>query len=144
LASGSLLILGMFGKHHDDMKKGALVVLFFVAVLTIPTYLTGNAAEFVLRGGKDGPPRFPADVSIPAIRAHEDAALFAFTFMQITGLFAWLALWQWRKTGRLAQWTITAVVLLGLLTFGVMARREPRRRYPPYGAADRNRRHAYA
>ena len=97
-------------------------MLFFVAVLTIPTYLTGSAAENVLRGGKDGPPRFPREVSIPAIRSHEDAALLAFTVMEITGFFAWIALWQWRKTSRLASWNMTTVVLLSFLTFGLMAR----------------------
>ncbi len=117
-----LLILALFNKQHDDLKRMSLVVLFVVAVLTIPTYLSGGAAEFVLRGGKDGPPRFPREVSIPAIRSHEDAALLGLVFMEITGFFAWLALWQWRKTGRLVPWNLTTVVLLSFLTFGLMAR----------------------
>jgi hypothetical protein len=117
-----LLLIAFAGKHHDDLKQLSLVVLFFVAVLTIPVFLSGNAAEFVLRGGKDGPPRFPVTVSVPAIRTHEDAALLAFVFMEFTGFFAWLALWQWRRTARFAHWNIFIVVVLSLLTFGLMTR----------------------
>jgi hypothetical protein len=117
-----LLLIALVGKHHEDMTRAGLIVIFVVAVLTIPTFLSGSAAEYILRGGSHGAPRFPAGVSVPAIRAHEDAALYATIMMEVTGFFAWLALWQWRKTSRLARWNIAAVIVLSLLTFAAMAR----------------------
>lgn len=116
-----LLVLSLVSQSHDDLKRASLMVLFVVAILTIPTFLSGAAAEAVLRGAK-ADAAFPPGVLPGAIRRHEDAALLAFAFMEITGGFAWLALWQWRGRGRLPQWNQSVVVLLSILTFGLMAR----------------------
>jgi len=58
----------------------------------------------------------------PMIRAHEDAALVAFAFMEITGFLAWLALWHWRRVTDLPGWMLPMVLLLSVVTFGLMAR----------------------
>jgi hypothetical protein len=70
------------------------------------------AGQFVNRPG----------VSTAAIREHEDAALWAFGLMEITGFFAWLALWQWRGLSKLAGWNTAIVTILALLTFAAMTR----------------------
>jgi uncharacterized membrane protein len=101
-------------RKNDDLKRVALGMFFGVAVVAIATYLSGAAGEAVV---KDLP-----DVSQTAIRAHEDAALLAFVFMEITGFFAWLALWQWRRVSKLAAWNLPTVVVLSVVTFGLMAR----------------------
>jgi hypothetical protein len=116
-----LLVLSLVGRSHDDLKRASLIVLFVVAILTIPTFLSGTAAEAVLRG-TSAEPAFPPGVLPSAIRRHEDAALLAFTLMEITGGFAWLALWQWRGRARLPQWNLSVVLLLSIVTFGLMAR----------------------
>jgi hypothetical protein len=41
--------------------------------------------------------------------------------MEITGFFSWLALWQLRKTSKIAGWNWGAVTLLSLASFGVVA-----------------------
>lgn len=115
-----LLVLSLVGSSHDDLKRASLMVLFVVAILTIPTFLSGTAAEAVLGGTTAA--AFPPGVLPSAIRRHEDAALLAFAFMEVTGGFAWLALWQWRGRGRLPRWNQSVVVLLSILTFGLMAR----------------------
>ncbi len=116
-----LLVLSLVAGSHDDLKRASLIVLFVVAILTIPTFLSGTAAEAVLRGtGADS--AFPPGVLPSAIRRHEDAALLALVFMEITGGFAWLALWQWRGRARLPQWNLSVVLLLSIVTFGLMAR----------------------
>src|SRR5262249_30177271 len=61
-------------------------------------------------------------VSSTAIRAHEDAALWAFIMMEITGFLAWLSLWQYRVIRRVPGWTTPVIVLLSLLSFAAMAR----------------------
>jgi hypothetical protein len=101
-------------RRNDDLKRTGLVIFFVVAVVAIATYLSGNAAESVVQGR--------LDIAQGAIRAHEDAALLAFVFMEITGFFAWLALWQWRRVPRLARWQLPTVLVLSMVTFALMAR----------------------
>ena len=101
-------------RRNDDLKRTGLVIFFVVAVVAIATYLSGNAAESLVQGRRD--------IAQGAIRAHEDAALLAFVFMEITGFFAWLALWQWRRVPRLARWQLPTVLVFSIVTFGLMAR----------------------
>jgi uncharacterized membrane protein len=42
--------------------------------------------------------------------------------MELTGALAWLGLWQYRRLSRLPQGTVMAVLVLGLVTFGLMSR----------------------
>jgi hypothetical protein len=101
-------------RHNDDLMRTGLVLFFAVAVVAIATYLSGNAAESVIDTR--------SDISHGAIRAHEDAALLAFALMEVTGFFAWLALWQWRRVPKLARWQLPVVLLCSIVTFGLMAR----------------------
>jgi len=112
-----LYAVGYFSKD-ESLKKNSLVLLFLVAVMAIPTYMTGSAAERTLCPEL----KCPAGVSVTAIRTHEDLALIGFGLMEITGFFAWLALWQLRKVQRLASWNWTIVLVLSVVTFGAMAR----------------------
>jgi hypothetical protein len=101
-------------KRHDDLTRAGLVMFFVVAVVAIAAYLSGNAAEAVVQDRSDISPR--------AVRAHEDAALLAFAFMEITGFLAWLALWQWRRVPKLDRWQLPVVLLSAVVAFGLMAR----------------------
>jgi hypothetical protein len=56
------------------------------------------------------------------IETHRDAALLAFVFVQLTGVAAWLGLWQSRRISRLEGWNLSAVLLLSVVTLGLMAR----------------------
>ena len=42
--------------------------------------------------------------------------------MQATGLFSWLALWTWRRSGRVAPAHLAIVLILSVITFGLMTR----------------------
>jgi uncharacterized membrane protein len=117
---GLLLFLAGLVAKSDVLKRTSLVLFFLVAVVAIATYVSGNAAEAVLAG--TGRPDFPPGVSPAAIRAHEDAALVAFALMELTGFFAWLALWQWRRVEKLPGWNLPIVFVLSIATFGLMAR----------------------
>src|SRR5580765_3677341 len=117
---GLVLFLTGLAVKSDVLRRTSLVMFFLVAVVAIATYVSGNAAEAVLAG--TGRPDFPPGVSPAAIRAHEDAALVAFALMEVTGFFAWLALWQWRRVARLPGWNLPLVFVLSLTTFGLMAR----------------------
>jgi len=115
---GMMVGLGVFIAaiiaKSDDLKRASLIVFFGIALLSIPTFASGTAAELALSKSPE--------VSTPMIQAHETAALVALAFMELTGALAWLALWQYRRLSRLPQGTVTAVLLTGLVTFGLMAR----------------------
>jgi hypothetical protein len=57
-----------------------------------------------------------------SIERHQDAALLALVFMELTGALAWLALWQFRRFQRALPWNNVAILILSLVTFGLMAR----------------------
>ena len=110
-----LFILSFFRKN-DMLRRVSLEAFFIVALLTLPAYLSGLSAQAQIQAqGREG-------VSNVMIEAHEDAAIFALVLMQLTGGFAWLALWQFRRKGRSAGWATAGVMLLSALTMAVTAR----------------------
>jgi uncharacterized membrane protein len=111
---GLAMFLVALARGNDSLKRTSLALFFVVATVAIATYVTGNGAESVIKGRPD--------VSQTAIRAHEDAALLAFTFMEVTGFFSWLALWQWRRVPRLAGWNVPVVLAFAVVSFLLMAR----------------------
>jgi hypothetical protein len=87
-AVGLALLVVSFAIKNFELKRISYVVLFLMAVMAIPSYMTGNAAEEHLCA----PPTYHCipGVSATAIREHEDAALFAFSLIELTGFLAWL------------------------------------------------------
>jgi uncharacterized membrane protein len=108
----ALYVAAIIGKK-DDLKRASLVILFLIAAVAIPTYMSGNAAEEVIKD---------KGVQTAAIRAHEDAALWAFIVMEITGFLAWLSIWQYRVVRRVPGWTTPVILILSLMSFAAMAR----------------------
>ncbi len=115
---GTVIALGLFlvslvGKS-DDLKRASLAVFFGIALLSLPTYMTGNAAQAAIKGRQG--------VSEDLVETHRDAALPALVLMEITGLVAWLGLWQFRRISRPTRWNLSAVLLLSVVTLVLMAR----------------------
>ena len=115
---GTILAIGLFvvalaGKS-EDVKRASLAIFFVIALLSLPTYMSGSAAEAAI---KDRP-----EVSAAVMERHRDAALPALLFMEMTGLVAWAALWQSRRSSRPARWSAPAVLVLSILTLGLMTR----------------------
>jgi len=108
-----LLLLALV-RRNDHLVHSSLEVLFAVALLTLPVYLTGVAAGEAIED--------LAGVAREAIETHEAAALWAFIGMQVTGLVAWLGLWQSRRNSRASRSTVASVLLLSVLTMAMMAR----------------------
>ena len=111
---GLCVFLTAIAMKSDDLKRTSLGIFFFIALLALPTFATGTAAQLALEN--------TPQASKTAIVAHEGAAFIALWFMEFTGAFAWLGLWQFRRLSRVPQGTLTAVLLLGLATFGLMSR----------------------
>ncbi len=111
-----LLLVSLLA-NSDDLKQASLALLSLMALLAIPTYMSGNVAQEVLRGSPG--------VSEASIQTHQGAALLAFVFMEITGAVALLGLWQFSRIsnpapGPLARWNVSAVVFFSIVTVGLM------------------------
>jgi uncharacterized membrane protein len=117
---GTVIGVGLFlvalARKNDELKRVSLEVFFVIALLTLPAYLSGNAAQEAIA---DSP-----GVSQPLIAAHQDAAVLALVLMSVTGALAWLGLWQFRRNpgpSRTARWNLSAVLVLSIVTVAAMA-----------------------
>ena len=113
VAALGLLLLG-YTRRNDHLKHVGLEVLFIIALVTLPVYVSGAAAHFEIR---DRP-----GVSVDAIKIHQDVALFGFAWMEFAGFVGWVALWQWRRRGRPARGLVPAATLLLAMALVVMGR----------------------
>ena len=115
---GAIVALGLllvaFVRRDEPLKLAGLEVLFAIAVLTLPVYMSGAAAHQKVR-------KLP-EISANAIRVHQDAALTAFTVTEFAGFIAWIALWQARRRGRAAGGLVPAVTVLTMVSLALMAR----------------------
>ena len=108
-----VLLLG-FVKRSEELTRGALALFFAIALVSLPTYMTGYAAQKAL---KERP-----GVSAELIQRHQSAALVALIVMEATGVVAWFGLWQGRKPApRVSRWNGPIVLLLASVTLGLMA-----------------------
>jgi uncharacterized membrane protein YidH (DUF202 family) len=96
----------------DTMKPTALGVLFGIAVMTLPVFTTGLAAEGAIE-------KLPG-ISRQAMTAHEDSALLAFIVLELAGIAAWLGLWRWRRTHRVPPGLTFTTFVLAALSLGLM------------------------
>jgi hypothetical protein len=118
----AFFVVSIFLKS-EHLKMGSLAVLVGISIITIPTYITGNAAGEAICIATNMPGPCPdAMVSRSLIEQHEGAALWSLGFMVITGGFAWLGLWQWRRFGAMPRWNHAVILILGLVTFAVVSR----------------------
>jgi hypothetical protein len=108
-----LLVLALV-RRDEPLKLAGLEVLFVIAVLTLPVYMSGVAAHQKLRN--------QPDVSDDAMKVHQDAALAGFAVTEFAGFLAWIALWQSRRRGRAALGLVPAVLLLSIVALALMAR----------------------
>src|SRR6185436_3143603 len=115
-----LFLLGLVGKS-DDLKRASLVVFLGIALLALPTYMSGNAAQEMICVAQPKAPCADPGVSKALIEKHEGAALLALAFMELTCAFAWLGLWQSRRSARFPRATLAAVALFSVVTFGLMS-----------------------
>ena len=123
---GSVVALGLlllsFVRRNEHLRHVGLELLFVIALVTLPVYVTGVAGQYELR---DRP-----DVSADAMSSHHDAALIGFTVMEFAGFAAWVALWQSRRrgpstalgAGRPGRGLVSAVTVLLIVALAIMGR----------------------
>ena len=107
-----LFVVALFAKS-EDLKRASLVIFVGIAIIVIPAFMSGKAAEQAIAESEG--------VSAELMTMHQDYALLASVLMMITGFLAWLGLWQYRRSSRMAGWIVPAVLVFSLLTFGQMS-----------------------
>jgi hypothetical protein len=107
-----LYIVSFFGKS-DHVKQASLALMVGVAFITIPTYVTGNAAWNAIQTMDD--------MKVSAAETHEGAAFLAMIFIQITGALAFLGLWSLRRTGALSHAASAVIFIFAAVSFVLVA-----------------------
>ena len=113
VAALGVLFLG-YVRRNEHLKHVGLEVLFIVALLTLPVYVSGTAGYYEIRS-RPG-------VSLDTMKLHQDVALFGFIWMMIAGFVAWTALWTWRRHGQPGRGLVPAATLLLIMALIVMGR----------------------
>src|SRR3989449_2730880 len=115
---GTMVGVGLFLTslvvRTEDVRLTSLIVFIAVALLAIPTFITGVGAQ----------EKIVADpgISNDLIQRHEGAAELAIWFMEVTGALAVVALWQCARRVPPAPWNTLAILVFSLLTVVLMAR----------------------
>jgi len=114
---GLLLFLAALFANSDDLKQTSLAFFTLIALLAIPTYMSGDVANEVLKASTPLPTEL--------INTHQGAALLSLIFMEITGAVALIGLWQFSRMSRpapglVARWNSAVVLLLSIVTAGLM------------------------
>ena len=107
------LFLLALTKRSDDLRRAGLAVFFALALLSLPAYMTGYAAQDAIEGR--------VGVDSEAINRHQSSALLALLLMEITGVVAWFGLWHSRRSSGASRLASAAVLLLAVLSLVQMA-----------------------
>lgn len=102
-------IVALLAKSRH-LTEASLVMFALVALLSVPTYITGSAAQQVLQ--------MEGESLDPVMATHQGAGLLALVFIELTGGLAWLGLWQLRRRARIATWAVGAVLVSSMVTIG--------------------------
>jgi uncharacterized membrane protein len=116
---GTVIAFGVFLlsfiRKDAGMRRLSLELFFVVALVTLPAYITGVGTQLALEQQRP-------EVVVELMKRHHDAAVLGSIGMVITGLMAWLALWQMRRLSRPSTGVTAAVLLFAVITIAFMAR----------------------
>jgi hypothetical protein len=110
---GILLLFLAIVQKRDELKVLSLQFFVLLALLTIPTYLTGDPTARIVE-------TLPG-VTRPYIERHDHAATIALIGMLILGALSLLGLILYYRTKTLARWVITICFVLSLAVGGWLA-----------------------
>jgi hypothetical protein len=96
------LAWAMYAKN-DSLKKFSFGVLALVALATLPTYLSGNAARQVIA-------KEPSAL-LGVVEVHQNWAMLTLVAMTFAGAFAWFGLWEIRRFSRAGFVTTVGTLL---------------------------------
>jgi hypothetical protein len=100
--------------NNGDLRRSALILFAAVALLTIPTFVSGVGADRSIA-------REPG-VSEALVRRHEGAAMLGLWFVEATGAAALMLLWRSRRPVGVPRGNLAAVLLLAIVAAVLMGR----------------------
>lgn len=101
------LLVASYVTGSVDLRRASLVAFTVIGLLTIPTFITGAASGWAIRGD-DG-------ISRDLIAHHQNAAITAFILLLIAAWLSWIALWQYRRFLQPDKWIEPGVLVAGVL-----------------------------
>jgi hypothetical protein len=109
-----ILLVFVYGlaRKSDEVKLLGLGLFVLIALITIAVYLTGGAAENMVKN-------LPG-VTQSSIGTHEEMALLALVLMELLGVVALGGLFLFRKSGAFPQWYIALLLVIALASAGVV------------------------
>jgi uncharacterized membrane protein len=108
------LFIASFTGNNDDLRRSSLIIFAAVALLTIPTFVSGVGADRTIA-------RAPG-ISEALVRRHEGAAMLGLWFVVATGAAALMALWRSRRPGGTPRGNLVAVLILSIIAAVLMGR----------------------
>jgi uncharacterized membrane protein len=111
---GLALLVYALWKKDEELQLASFVTFLVMAMIAIPTVVTGGAANLVV-SERPG-------ANLAMIELHRDAAVGAFAILMLTGTVAWLGLWQYRRYKAVAPWSVWTVLGLSVITLALMMR----------------------
>lgn len=111
---GTMLLLFGILKKNTSIQKISLITIFFMAIIAVPVFLTGEPAEESIE-------KLPGIIK-SIIEEHEEAAEVAFWFMMLTGVLSIASVAMQMIQFKMAKLFIMLSLLLSIITTGLMAR----------------------
>ena len=106
-----LLLFALFRKS-DELKKVSFGIFFLVALLSIPSYVSGEPAEDQVEN--------IATVSKAFLEQHEDAAKVAFVGVLVLGALGLVGLLRYRFSKCACNWFSPVVLVAALVVTATM------------------------
>jgi uncharacterized membrane protein len=115
---GTLFGVGLFIasliQKNEKLQRRSLELLVLMSLAVLPTYLSGNASQLMLRSR--------TDISQGLIEAHQNSAIISLILVTITGTLAWFGLWQFRRFLRPGPMNTIAVLVFSVITSAMILR----------------------
>jgi len=113
---GSAMMIAGLWLKSKDLREAGLWLVMIGAIFAIPTYLSGEPAESVLKN-------YPGTSRL-LVKEHQDAACFALIILEIVGAISAAFLVCLRLKKSFLQKTLPWAILIffSLISFGLIAR----------------------
>jgi len=103
-----LLLIYAIVRKSEEMKRVTFGIVVLLAIMTIGVYLTGQAAEDMVK-------KLPG-VTEAAIGRHEDIADLSLILIEGLGVLALAGLFFMHRSGSIPRWLVLIVLVLSLIT----------------------------
>ena len=111
---GLIFLLYAYFRKSQELIKTGMGILIGVALLTIPTFMTGDPARDIVKN--------MPDVAKNIIREHDDSAGYALTGILFLGGVCLAGLYYFRKNTSIPKGFTITVLLLTLFVCSIMIR----------------------